>query len=244
MTETELIKKIRGLREIKPKKEWVFLTKSSILNQGFRRAVPTESGIGQILEVFSKVFTYKPVFAPVLAIFLLIGIFGLSQNALPGDILYSVKKVTERGQAAFVSGANKSEYQLGQANKRLDDLNKIAEQNQVKKLAPAIDEFQKTLSQATQNLKESPKLNKEIIDQAKKIVENKEKIEGTLGVQVGETEELENVLKELVGREIEDLGSRTLTDEQANLLEEAKESFNSGDYSQALDKVWLISNNY
>ena len=155
-----------------------------------------------------------------------------------------MKKLTEKGQAAFVSDANKSEYQLGQANKRLDDLNKIAEQNQVKKLAPAIDEFQKTLSQATQDLKATPKLNKEILDQAKKIVESKERIEETLGVQVGETEELENVLKELVGQEIKDLENRTLTDEQANLLEGAKEAFNSGDYSQALDKVWLISNNY
>jgi hypothetical protein len=241
MNEKELIKKIQGLREIKPAKEWVFLAKGSILNQGFRRAVPTESGIGRIFGLFPR---YRLVLAPALAIFLLIGVFGLSQSALPGDILYSVKKLTERGQAIFVSDTNKSEYQLGQANKRLEDLNKIAEQNQVEKIAPAIDEFQKTLSQATQNLKESPKLNKEILDQANKIVENKERIEESLGVQVGvgETEELENVLKELIGQEIEDLGNRTLTDEQANLLEGAKENFEAGNFSQALEEIWQISN--
>jgi TolA-binding protein len=239
MTEKELIKKIRGLREIKPRKEWVFLTKSQIFGQ----KPVSRMRASAILEVFPRIFQYKPVLVPVLAIFFLIGIFGLSQNSVPGDILYSVKKMTEKGQAFFVSDVNQPEYQLGQTNRRLEDLSRIAEQNQVKKLAPAIDEFQKTLSQATQNLKESPELNKEIIDQAKKIVESKEKIEETLGTQIGETEELENIIKELVGREIKDLENRTLTEEQTKLLEEAKEFFNAGDYSQALDKIWLISNN-
>ena len=150
MNEKELIKKIKGLQEIKPRKEWVVLTKGQILGQkpagrlGFQNS--------SYFRVFPR---YRLVLAPVLAIFFLIGIFGLSQNSLPGDLLYSVKKVTEKGQAAFVSDADKSEYQLGQTNKRLEDLNKIAEQNQVKKIAPAIDEFQKTLSQATQDLKKS-----------------------------------------------------------------------------------------
>ena len=240
MNEKELIKKIRGLREIKPAKEWVVLAKGQILGQEIPQL--WKSDFHNILPYFPFFRDTRLVFAPALAIFLLIGVFGLSQSALPGDILYSVKKLTEMGHAVFVSDTNKSEYQLGQANKRLEDLNKIAEQNQVKKIAPAIDEFQKTLSQATQNLKESPKVNKEILDQAKKIVESKEKIEETLGVKVGETEELENILQELVGQEIKDLESRTLTEEQANLLEGAKENFKVGNFSQALEEIWQISN--
>lgn len=241
MTEAELIKKIQGLREIKPKKEWVFLTKSQILGE----APSSISNIGHRMSNMSNILffpKYKVVLAPVLAIFALIGVLALSQNSLPGDILYSVKKLTEKGQAVFVSDTNKSKYQLEQANKRLEDLNKIAEQNQVKKLAPAIDEFQKSLAQATKNLKETSKIDKEIIDQAKKIVENKEKVE-KLGVVIGESEELENALKEIVEYQIKYLENRTLTEEQSKLLSEAKTNFEAGDFSKAFEKISQIQPN-
>lgn len=241
MTEAELIKKIQGLREIKPKKEWVFLTKSQILGEAPSSISNIGHRMSNMLSNMSNILffpKYKVVLAPVLAIFLFIGVFALSQNSLPGDLLYSVKKLTEKGQAVFVSDTNKSKYQLEQANKRLEDLNKIAEQNQVNKLAPAIDEFQKSLSQATKNLKESPEISKEILDQAKKIVENKEKVEKTLGTMIAETE-LENTLVEYL---IKDLENRTLTEEQTKLLEEAKASFETGNFSQALEKIWQISN--
>lgn len=231
MTEAELIKKIRGLRQIKPRKEWVFLTKNQILGLEKNR---------ERVAIISFFPRYRLVLAPVLAVFLLIGIFALSQNSLPGDLLYPIKKLTEKSQTIFVSDENKTKAQLEQANRRLEELNKIAEQNQVKKIAPAIDEFQKTLSQATQNLKETPKLNKAIIDQTKKIVENKEKIE-KLGVVIGDTEELENALRELVEREIKDLENKTLTEEKAKLFEEAKESFETGNYYQSLEKIWQLS---
>jgi len=238
MTEDELIKKIKGLREIKPSKEWVFLTRSQILGEK-----PDRGGRASAISEVLRVFTYKPVLVPVLAVFVLIGLFILSQNSLPGDPLYSVKKLTEKGQAFFVSDGDKTKVQLEQVNSRLEDLTKIAEKNQVKKLAPAIDEFQKTLSQAAQNLKET-KINKGIIDQTKKIVENKEKIEETLGVQIGETEELDNALKILVEREITNLEKMDLSlfsEEKVQLLEEAKKYYEAGNYSEALIKIWNLS---
>ncbi len=232
MTEKELIKNIQLLKEIKPNKEWAFSTKSRILREAPQKTF--------FLPSFLFSPRYRLAFAPVLSIFILIGLFGFSQISLPGDFLFSLKKASESGRAIFVSEADMSKYQLEQANSRLEDLVKIAEQNQVKKIAPAVDEFQKTLSQAAKNLKDNPNIGKEIIDQAKKIVENKEKVE-KLGVVISGTDELDNTLRELVEREINDLGNRTLTESQTRLLEEAKTSFEAGNFAQALEEIWQIT---
>jgi len=63
-----------------------------------------------------------------------------------------------------------------------------------------------------------------------------------LGVVIGESEELDNALSQLVGREIKDLKNRTLTEDQEKLLAEAKEDFEAGNFNEALEKIWLLSN--
>jgi hypothetical protein len=238
MTDKDLISQIQLLREIKPRKDWVILTKQRTLEQ--ERIVQEQISV---TEAFSRVFfQFRPALIPVLVLMILVGTFGFAQISVPGDILYPVKRVGEKSQALFVPEEELPGYNLGKANKRLEELTKIAQSNQVKKLAPAISEFQANVSEAAENLKTVKDPNvKEIITEARKLEENKEKVE-SLGVAIGETEELDNALADLVEREIENLETGSLTEQQEELLERAKEDFEAGDYNQALEKILFLSN--
>lgn len=243
MTEQELTKKIHLLKEIKPREDWVALVKKEILNNQHRELVREELTVGeQILSVFHLLFN-KPAFtlAVCLGILISFGAFGFAQNSLPGDALFSVKKMAEEGRTVFVSAEQKPRVQLELANKRLEELNSIAENNQAKNLAPALNEFQVNIAQAVKEIAKAEEINvKEIVRETKKLKENKQKIEA-LGVVVGETEGLDNALSQIVEREIEDLENRSLSEEQQEIFDEIKEDFIAGDYNQALENILLLS---
>ena len=100
MTEAELIKKIKTLKEIKPRKDWVVLTKTQILGN---------------VEVRPQLFLFpffKPAYAGLFLFLLLIGLAEFSQGALPGDPLYSLKRITEKAQSVFVSKEEQPKLQL------------------------------------------------------------------------------------------------------------------------------------
>jgi len=224
MTSEELISKIRELRQIKPRKDWVLLTKSQIL--------------GKDKPVFNPFFIFKPVFAGVLFVFILFGLLGNSQNSLPGDLLYPIKKITEKAQVVFVSKEELPKYNLEIANKRLDELNEIAQTNQVKKLAPAISEFQANMSEAAKSLAEVKRGAdvEKIIAQIKKLEENKQIVEGVLATKI-ETEDYDTAFAQFVENQIKDLEKSTLTETQEEVLKEAKEYFEKGDFETALIKA-------
>lgn len=232
MEEKELISKIQKLRQIKPDQDWVVLTKSQILGE-------EKKCTSLFLFPFLKV---KPVYAGLVVIFILFGLFGMAQNSLPGDLLYPIKKITEKSQAVFISEEELPKYNLEIANKRLEELNKIAQTNQVKKLTPAISEFQSSVSQAGQKLTETKKPKvKEIVEVTKKIEENKQKVESR-GIEVGETTELDKALLQLIERQLKDLQVRSLTDSQKQIFLEAVEDFKAGKYADTLYKIWLLTN--
>jgi len=224
MTEAELIKKIKTLREIKPRKDWVLLTKSQILGDVEVRPQP-------FLFPF-----FKPAYAGVFVVLLLIGLFEFSQSALPGDPLYFLKRVSEKAVASFTPQEQKSRVNLESANKRLEELNQIAQNNEVKKLAPAMNEFQANVSEAVKNLVNVKRVDEGLVAQTKKLEENKEKVEKVLATKI-ETEELDNAYKPFAEEEINNLENSSLTEAQEKLLEEAKDYFEKGDYSMALIKA-------
>jgi ribosomal protein L10 len=200
----------------------------------------------QILAEEPKVLFFpffKPVLATVTAFGILFGIFSLAQNSLPGDILYSIKKMTEKGRAVFVSEEEKPVFQLKLANERLEDLTKAP----VKNLAPTISEFQANISEAAKNLTKiaattsDPVIIKKIVEETKKLEENKQKVTA-LGVVIeGEgTKEFDNALAKVAENLIEDLESRTLTEEKENILSEMKELTENGKHSEALE-IYLIN---
>jgi len=224
--EKELIKKIQKLKEIEPRKDWVLLTKSQILGK-------------EKIEL-------TPFF-----IVLILVMIGFSLNwarvSLPGDFLYPVKKAVENSQIPFSSEEKRPKLHLELANKRLEDLNKITQENRVRNLAPAISEFQANISEAAKNLAKvstatssDSVLLREIVSETQKLEENKEKIEAR-GVVVGETKEWDDALGLLVERELEALRVQSLTEDQEDILEKAQMDFEAGNYSQALEKILLFS---
>ena len=229
MTEAELIKKIKTLKEIKPRNDWVLLTKSQILGD---------------VEVRPQHFLFpffKPAYAGVFVVLFLIGLFEFSQSALPGEPLYFIKRASEQTVASFTPQEQKSKVNLESANKRLEELNQIAQNpNEVKKLAPTMSEFQANVSEAVKNLVNVKRVDEGLVAQTKKLEENKEKVEKVLATKI-ETEEYDNALSKLVEREIQDLEERTLNEEQTATLQEAKADFEVGNYSEALIKILSLS---
>lgn len=245
MTDRDLIKKLQILKDIKPRKDWVVLTKTQILGEQREQFSLIES-----LGLFFQFKLAKPAFASLIAVFILFGLFSFAQNSLPGDFLYSIKKIAERGQAVFVSEIDKPQASLELANKRLEELTKIAETNQVKKLAPAINEFQASISEAAKSLSRmeatssDPVVIKKIVEETRKLDENKQIIEEVLGVVLGgnELQEVSDKLEvKLVKLIISDLETRTLTEEQEEILNQMKELAEQGKYQESLELLPLIN---
>jgi hypothetical protein len=238
MEEKELINKIKELKEIKPSQNWVNFTKVRILGE------EPKNSLVSVLEFFpSLVYKHSRLaFASLIIFGFVAGFFGFAQGALPGDPIYALKIISEKTRLAFVSENDLLGAQLELANKRLEELKIITQANQVKKIAPAVQEFQANALAAAKGLTETQNPNiEQIVSETKKIKENREKIE-SLGVVVGETKEFDEALSQLVGRELKDFGSRTLTDEQRTVLVAAAEDFWAGRYSESLENILLLGN--
>lgn len=225
MTEKELIGQLKKLRHIEPQKNWASLTKTQIMGA----------------EPKFVLFPYfKPAFAGLVAIFILFGFFGYGsvKSALPGDLLYTVKKIAHQGQAIFVSEQEKPVFQLRLANDRLEDLTKASARN----LVPTISEFEANIFEAARDLSKmdattsDPIVMRQIVEETKKLEENRQKVK-SLGLVLGEegTAELDSALKRVVENLIDDLGERTLTEEKEEILKKMEELFERGEYSQALE---------
>jgi len=239
MTEKGLIKKIQELKSVKPRKDWVLLTKNQILGE-------VEAPKLSLWEVLPRtIFQYKATFATLVIIGLLAGTFGFAQKSLPGDFLYTLKKVTEKTRLSFVSEKERPNLQLEYANERLENLVKVAQTRETKKFALIIEEYQTSVSEAVESLAKVKEPDvKRIVQKTKEIEENKQKIEA-LGVIVGGTEDLDDALAQIyaqyVEREIKNLEESTLSERQEELLEKVKEDYKEGNYSEALEGILFLS---
>jgi len=236
MNDKELINQIQLLTQIKPRQDWVASVKTQILQDEIQPNV-------SVTQVFSRMFLQlRPAFVSLVVLVVIVGTFGIVQDSLPGDLLYSVKKVAEQGQAKFlVSEQDIVHYKLEMANKRLVELTKIAEVNQVKKLAPAIAAFQANVAEAADNLIKAKDFNiKEIVADTQKLEENKAKIEA-LGIVIGETKDFDNAMKQLVERELEGIEEQVLGESQDQALIQIRQDYEAGNYSQALEGILFLS---
>jgi hypothetical protein len=246
MTEKDLINQLHTLKQIKPSQNWVVSLKDKILInpiQPNRDRIPVGLKTGRFGKGFGLIFGHKLAFASVGAFAVLIGVFVLSQNALPGDVLYSVKRLTEDGRTLFAQNQEQLVFEV--ANRRLDEVAKAIENNSARNLAPAISEYKASASQAAKSLVQATKnkqISKEMVAQVKNLEEKKQRIE-SLGAQIGDND-LENAMSQLVAlvaNEIKDLETRTLTDTQAQILTQIKADFEAGNYSQALEGILSLN---
>lgn len=233
MTEKDLIKQLKELKDIKPRNDWVLLTKRQIL--------PEETSADQSVFSIFGVFQWKLAFAPVISVFIVIGLFGFAKITVPGDFLFPVKKAAEIAQVGLSSGAEKTGVHLKLANRRLEELSAIAENNRVRSLAPTIKDFQDNMAEAVNGLSQTDSSTfKELVAETQKLQENKQKVESVLGIQIGgDTNNLEN---QLVSYLISDLEKRSLNEGDQKLLAEAKKYSETGDYTLALEKLLVLTN--
>jgi hypothetical protein len=231
--EREVIEKIKVLKQIKPEKNWVFLTKEKILRK--------EATLFPFLKpAFVTLSVTKRTLSVSAGLLFILILFGLSFTSLPGEPFYLIKKIIERGQTVFVPEEEKPKLELELANKRLEELSKIAEKNDVKKLAPAINEAKEGVAQATKNLVKSKKVDREIVKKTLELVKKKQEVEKVLGTKITE-EGTEDPTKLVAKYLIEDFENRTLTEDQKQILEKAKGYFDNGDFAKVLELLLLIN---
>ncbi|GEM_PF-1839680 len=246
MDEKELTTKLSLLKNIKPRENWVIFAKSKIFAETrgtnmLNYAEPRRSWIGDVFETLSFLrYMARPAY--VLSL-LLVFVFGgvtlqASKNSLPGDVLFSVKSAIEK--------ATMSNLELAQ--KRMGDLKTIAQENKVRNLSETIKEFKANVGEVSRNVvmladKEPGKALQAGMELVQ-LQKDKAAIEQVLGTALdGDTEkELKSATKYLVENELEDLLTRTLTEEQKELLEEGIIAYQVEDYEIALEKIWEISN--
>ena len=227
MKEAELITQLQKLRKIQPRKDWILFTKTKIL--------------GDTPRVSPFVF-FKPALAGALALGLLSGLFFISQNALPDELLYPIKKLSEKTQKIFVSEEKRPEFQLKLTEKRLAELQEIVEKNDIRKFSSALSELSASKAEAKKaisKVQNNPDLVEKIAPMVKKNGETESKTRLLMGI--GKEEEKEPAGKLVADYLIKDLEKSSLTERQKELLEKAKEYFEEEDYSSALSKAWEAS---
>ncbi|MFH1451009.1 MAG: DUF5667 domain-containing protein [bacterium] len=238
MEEKELINSIRSLKEIKPENEWVALCRGRLF--GTEEKAP----IWHVLPHFNL----RLAVIPGVCLSLLAMISSASQSSLPGDLLYPVKRATEEMRTEFVSEGEKANVHLEMANRRVDELAKIAENNQVEKLATALNELKTTKEAVKDNVttmaknkpsQEMVKVAKEIAVKLDKVNKKETEVMAILGIEAKENEQTaEKAVAELL---IEDAEQSLLTETQTFHLEEAKRYFSEESYKRSLEEILLVS---
>lgn len=254
MTESELIQKIKQLKEIKPNQDWVILCKNQIMGKteithkpGFLSGIFSVFNLNPFLRI-----RLKPVLSVLSLIicagFLAIG-FDYTQKALPGDRLYSAKKITEQAQIRFASEQEKPNIQLKFTNQKIQELTHIAEANLRKNLEPAIKEVKDSVSKVAKNPPE-PKEIQEALEIKKEITKMTitAKEVKSYGVNTDIDKELQELdknyeenLKPIIENEIENLENQKLDQNQQQILSEIKECYQNANYSEALEKILFLS---
>jgi len=242
ITQKQLIDSLKQLKEIKPRKEWVFSLKSQIL------ASPVESLANESRKVLARKVSFidviSAVFAPrklaysfAVVLFLIVGIFGFANYTVPGDLLFPVKKIAEQSQAALTGQAGLRQ-DVAILNSRISDLAQVSREGRKDSIPSAISEINANASQLVKNLKDNPKTDSATI---KEIASSLKTLASVAGTDLSENSDVKDLYQAVVQSQIADLQKATLTDGQKNTLAEAEELYNQGKYTDALEKILLIN---
>ena len=261
MTEKEVIQKINLLKQVKPNREWAILAKQQILDNSSVMSENAETAT--IAEKFFNIISefrfnsLKPALIPIACFAFLFGFFNVSQNALPGDLLFSAKKITEQAQINLTPERERSKITLELTTKRLEELVVVANENKGKNLAPAISEVEQATKKSTDSVVEKKDIKDITIAEAELAIKEVEKIEELVkeiekdsGIVVyadkGLIEDLEKAteapFKILVEQRIQDLENSSFgyTPEQEQELKDIIELYEQEQFYQAYQKGLLF----
>ena len=244
LTEKELISKLQTLKDIKPRQDWVVFAKREILGGNKITAKPTYKekflGVLDFLPAFT--FQRKLAYSFATLVLIMVGMFGFAQYTVPGDLLFSVKKVTEQSQAAL-SGQTSLKQDMANLNNRINDLAQVTKEGRTANIPSAIDEVRQSAFRVTESLKgiltKDPQSTRELAIEVQKIkqLQTLADLSGT-----PEIKSLNDALAVLVQNEITDLEKTTLTEAQQTTLKDVKDLYEKGDYTAALEEMLTINN--
>ena len=173
MNEEQLINKIQELKTITPNSDWVLANKKELLGE-------------------EKQMDWSFFFRPALvgaSVFAVMVAFNFSQDSLPGELLFTLKKLTEGKDTMLCAKDNKTSRSFELASRRLEELYLIADSNEVTKIAPAISEFQSSIKEVTEQLSKvyitGGELGEVLMDEAGRLEEAKEIVGQTLASEFG-----------------------------------------------------------
>ncbi len=239
MADKQIAEKIKLLSKIEPRREWVVLTKNEILGKKYEFTAPAKNW--NILD-YIPVMGLKRQFAYAFLTmaFIVVGVFGFAQRTLPGDMLFSFRRITEQSQAAL-SGQDNLKAGFETATRRLQDLAQAVKSNRTGNIPSAISEVKLSIEEVTKkiaNTTDSEEI-KNIAEQVKQIGQD-EVLANKLGSE--ELKETSDALyKALDEQMIKEIEKTTLTEEDQKILEESKVLFTEENYSQSLEKILSIS---
>lgn len=259
--ENQIVRQIQLLKQIKPRQDWVVLTKNRILQEGNSPTkigpVPIFSRVSGFLWetfIFGEKLAFGRAGAATFAMVILMGLFGFAKTSAPGDALYPVKRAILQGESTLFSGGQ-AVLHLKMAADSAYALKEAAKANNSQKIAAALQEYKENISKAAVAIDKEPKDTKKIIEIASMVNQLQKDIkeaEGVLQTEIAKEEtkvlaqktleDATSELETLLARELQSLANSSLTEGQRSLLEEAQTFFNAGDYAKTMEYILRISN--
>ena len=233
VTQKQLIEQIKGLKEIKPRKEWALLLKSQILTNKQAEVKFVQEPVKSvgIMDVFHSLFFQKKMaYAFAVILFLIVGTFSLFR-------LYAPEKVPS--QTASLMGQKGIQSSVATLNTRINNLAQVTKGGSKSNLPLAISEVKTNVSELVKNLKENPVSDQKTL---KEIASSLKTLADVPGTDITSNPEVQDLYQTVVQSQITDLQKTTLTDDQKKTLTEVEDLYKEGKYADALEKILLINN--
>ncbi len=224
MDEKKIISQLNKIKRIQPDKDWQVSLRNEIIGE----------------DVTVKNLFSHSVLATASVFGLIAVMFVSAQNTVPGDSLYALKQVTEKTQR--ILSADKANFELNLAEKKIENLARVRIEHRDK----GIVELRETKSRAEKEVVRSlTELSPEIaIEKAREVAPSLVNLREKEVLAVGSLEEEANGDSEKMIAEIliSDLESRTLTDSQLIMIQEAREKIEQEQYFEAMKIAMSIEN--
>ena len=171
-------------------------------------------------------------YALAVILLLIIGVFGFATQTMPGDLLFPIRKIAEQSQATL-TGQTALRQEVVKLSNRINDLAQVAKEGRVNNIPSAISEINNNVSELAKNLKNNP------VDSAtiKEIAVSLKTLADVPGTDLSASPAMIDLYQTLVQQQIADLEKSTLTDDQQTTLNEVKDLYQQGKYSDALEKI-------
>ncbi len=238
MTEKQLISKLQVLKQIKPRKDWVLLTKNEILKKEVITSQPAQANFtGFFSNVFKFADNNKMAYSFAALLFVFAGAFGFTQYVLPPDALLSVEKMTEQSQAALTGETDiKTAFEIIKQKSQDLALVKTQKDGNVSSATKELNDVTKNLTDA---IAKDPSLAKEVAmgitnDQTLAAVFSVDDLKKTSDI----------LYKALDDQMIEEIqkSKATFTQQRQDAMEEVLGLYNEKKYTEAFEELVLMNN--